>query len=263
MVASLFAVQACGPSRPAGVTLTLATTTSTEDSGLFDVLVPAFEAAHPGVRLRVIAVGSGQALELGRRGDADVLLVHAPGAEIDFMEGGHGRDRRPVMYNDFVVVGPPEDPAGIRALTDAALALRTVAESGESFLSRGDDSGTHVREVSLWREAGWSPPPGPPVRLEAGQGMGETLVLAAERRMYTLADRGTFMAMQGRLRLEIMVDGGPDLANPYSVIVVKGTRNVEGADAFAGWLTSPAAVSVIESVEVAGRPLFRAGSPPG
>jgi tungstate transport system substrate-binding protein len=253
---------ACGTGEPAAETLTLASTTSTEDSGLFDVLVPAFEAARPGTRLRVVAVGSGQALELGRRGDADVLLVHAPGAELEFMAGGHGLSRRPFMYNDFVIVGPADDPAAIRGMPDAAAALGTIVERGAAFLSRGDDSGTHARELELWKDAGWPSPPPPPGRLEAGQGMGETLSLASERRMYTLSDRGTYLAMGPALRLDILVEGGRGLVNPYSVITVRNARNRAAAEAFAEWIVSPDAAGIIRGVRVAGEPLFRVGTPP-
>jgi tungstate transport system substrate-binding protein len=265
LVASLlFFVHGCGGGGAgAPVTVTLASTTSTEDSGLFDELIPAFREAHPEIRVRVVAVGSGQALELGRRGDADVLLVHSPEAELTFMAEGHGLERRPVMYNDFVMVGPPADPAGVQQAVDAAAAFRAVARAGSGFISRGDDSGTHQRELALWRHAGLNPPPRPH-RLEAGQGMAETLAMASELGMYTLTDRGTFLALQASLRLEILHQGGADLANPYHVIIATGARDGAAARTLAHWLLSPAAAGVISrlGVERFGQPLFHPGSPP-
>lgn len=235
--------------------LVLASTTSTEDSGLFDVLVPAFERAHADQKIQLIAVGTGQALELGRRGDADVLLVHAPAAEQTFMAEGRGELRWPVMYNDFVVVGPASDPAHIRGLP-LADALRALATSHTPFISRGDDSGTHKKEQSLWQAAGVRP--AGEWYSDVGQGMGETLAIAGERQAYTLSDRATFLALQQRGTLSVLVAGDAALFNPYSVIVVRGARNQRGARAFAEWITSAAGQRVIGEFGVRrfGRQLF-------
>lgn len=244
--------------------IVLASTTSTEDSGLLDVLLPAFSEADGGTRVRLVAVGSGQALELGRRGDADVLLVHSPDAEAAFMQAGHGRARLPVMYTDFVLVGPPADPAAVEAADDVAEVMRRIGSGGHLFVSRGDDSGTHHRELELWRAAGWTDPPGSPHRLEAGQGMGETLALASERGGYTLADRATWLARSEGLALALLYEGDPRLMNPYTVITVTNAANPEGADRFATWLTSAEAAAVVDTfaTDRFGHPLFRTGAPP-
>lgn len=236
--------------------LVLASTTSTQDSGLFDELLPAFEKAEPRYQIRLVAVGSGEALRLGERGDADVLLVHSPAAEAEFMKAGHGEARRPVMYNDFVVVGPAADPAGIRGLT-AAAAFRAIAGHGVAFASRGDDSGTHRKELALWKAAGVSPA-GAAWYIDVGQGMGETLGVAAERGAYALSDRSTFLFMNHLGNLRILVQGDSTLFNPYSVIVVRGARNLAGARAFARWITSPSGQRLIGTYGKArfGRALF-------
>lgn len=249
----------CDPERSA---LVVSSTTSTEDSGLFDVLIPAFEGANPGLRVRILAVGSGQALELGRRGDADVVFVHAPAAESAFVADGYGEVRRAVMYNDFVLVGPAADPAGIRGLSDAAEALARIRAADAAFVSRGDDSGTHRKELALWRAAGVDP--GGPGYLEAGQGMGDVLRIAAEKAAYTLSDRSTFL-FTPELALEVLVEGDPRLMNPYGVMAVRRAKNPEGAHAFVDWVTSDEGQRVIAryGVERFGRPLFHPGSPPG
>ena len=236
--------------------MVLATTTSLEDSGLLDVLVPAFEAAHPGYAVKVVAVGTGQALALGRRGDADVLLVHAPPAESVFVAAGHGLERREIMWNDMVVVGPSADPARVRGLRDAAEAFRRIAAAGAPFVSRGDSSGTHQKELALWRAAGVRPRGA--WYLDAGQGMAEVLLMAAEKRAYTLADRATVLALSPRLDLEVLVEGDVRLRNVYSVIRVTRAAEREGAAAFADWLVGPGAQALIGrfGVERFGRPLF-------
>ena len=248
-----------GCARDAGqpARLVLASTTSTEDSGLFDVLIPAFEQAHPDLDVVVIAVGTGEALELGRRGDADVLLVHAPQAESVFVAEGHGTERREVMVNDFVLVGPSTDPAGIRGGRDAVAALRRIAQVGAPFVSRGDDSGTHRKERDLWATAGVTP--AFEGYLEAGQGMGDVLAIAGEKRAYTLSDGATFLALGARHGLVILVEGDTVLLNPYAVIPVTGAANASGARAFADWLTSPDGQAVIAAfgVDRFGAPLFR------
>ena len=236
--------------------LVLASTTSTEDSGLFDELLPAFEAAEPGYEVRLVAVGSGQALRLGERGDADVLLVHSPAAEAEFMRAGHGEERRPVMYNEFVIVGPPADPASIRG-RDPVAAFRTIAGARAHFVSRGDDSGTHQKELALWKRAGVAPA-GAAWYTDVGQGMGETLGVAAERGAYTLTDLATFLFLKQLRGLTVLVAGDSALFNPYSVIVVRHAEHPAGARAFARWITSPAGQQLIRSYgrRAFGRPLF-------
>lgn len=198
--------------------LVLATTTSTYDTGLLDVLLPLFEKLEPQWKVQPIAVGTGQALALGRRGEADVLLVHAPAAELRFMEEGHGLSRLPVMHNDFVLLGPPADPAGIRGL-GAPEALGRIARGGFPFVSRGDDSGTHKREKALVKEAGLKDL-GTGV-VETGAGMAHSLRVADELGAYVLADRGTFLSLRHGLRLIVLAEGDEGLRNPYSVIVVR------------------------------------------
>ncbi len=237
----------------------LATTTSTRDSGLLDVLIPQFEA-QSGYRVKMIAVGTGAALQMGRDGNADVLLVHAPDAEEMFMREGHGEARFPVMHNDFVLVGPPDDPAQVRGHT-ITTALQRIAERQSLFISRGDDSGTHKKERALWREAGLTPD-GQRWYNETGQGMGATLTIASEKQAYTLSDRGTFLAMRNALALDILVEGDARLFNPYHVIIVSPqkhpTVNAEGARAFAEFLIAPDTQATIGAfgVETFGQPLF-------
>jgi tungstate transport system substrate-binding protein len=218
----------------------LATTTSTQDTGLLDALVPRFEKAT-GLKLKVIAVGTGQALELGRRGDADVLLVHAPAAEQQFVTEGHGIEHRPVFYNDFVLAGPTADPAGIRSSRSITAALKAIAAAGATFISRGDDSGTHKKEQALWKKAGVTPSGG--WYRSAGAGMAEALRMGSELGAYTLTDRGTYLALSRTLRLSVVFQGGTALQNPYAVIVVNPRRhpgvNVAGARRFVQFLLQP------------------------
>ncbi|MCA9987513.1 MAG: substrate-binding domain-containing protein, partial [Anaerolineales bacterium] len=196
----------------------LATTTSTEDSGLLDYILPDFEA-KTGIRVDVVAVGTGQALALGESGDADVLLVHARAREDAFMDAGHGVRREDVMYNDFVIVGPPDDPAGIRGKNRVARALEDILNSESLFVSRGDDSGTHTKEQALWAEAGLEP--AGDWYISAGQGMGAVLAMADELQAYTMSDRATYLAQTlAGTSLEIMVEGDPILFNPYGVMAV-------------------------------------------
>ena len=234
----------------------LASTTSTEDSGLFDFLLPAFGQRFSAFRVRVIAVGSGEALRLAQRGDADVVLTHSPQAEEEFMAAGYGESRRRVMFNDFVIVGPAGGPAAHCSNLGAARALACITEAGGLFISRGDDSGTHARERQLWSAIGMRP--GGDRYLEAGQGMGAVLMMASEKGAYTLSDRGTYLSLRDRLHLSILVEGDPLLANQYSVIVVRNASDLEGARAFADWIISPPAQSLIGrfGVERFGRPLF-------
>ncbi len=243
----------------AAETLILATTTSTQDSGLLDVLIPAFEKTS-GITVKTIAVGSGEALAMGRRGDADVLLVHSRTAEEAFMADGFGSLRLAVMYNDVLVIGPPADPAGARG-PEAAAALGKIAAAGATFISRGDKSGTHVRELDLWKKAGVDPA-GQRWYVSTGQGMGETARIASEKRAYTLIDRGTYLAMKSKLELVPIAEGGKDLLNSYHVIVVNPEKNPkvhpDPARKFAEWLVTPEVQKMIGDFgrEKFGRSLF-------
>jgi tungstate transport system substrate-binding protein len=233
----------------------LATTTSTRDSGLLDELVPRFQK-ESGCSVKTVAVGSGEALRLGEKGDADVLLVHSPQTEQEFMDAGHGVSRKPVMHNDFVVVGPPDDPVGVKGARSAAEAFTRIAQAEAPFASRADESGTNTKELSIWEAAG-SEPKGA-WYIETGQGMGETLTIAGQKQAYTLSDRGTFLATDN-LDLNVVVEGGEDLLNPYHVIVVKGEDvNLGCAQQFSGWIISPAVQDEISRFGVAeyGEPLF-------
>lgn len=238
-------------------TLRMATTTSTDNSGLLGVLLPAFEK-ETGYEVQVIAVGTGKALRMGRDGDVDLVLVHAPGAEKDFVDKGYGVDRRGVMYNDFVIVGPPGDPAGIASSGDAGVAFEKISGKRALFISRGDDSGTHKKELGLWRSARIKPE-GDWYR-EAGQGMGKVLQMSGELDAYTLTDRGTWLAYQGKSPLRVLFEGDPRLYNPYGIIAVTPARypdvNYKGATRLIRWITSPAGQSLIGSFEIAGNPLF-------
>lgn len=260
----LLALAACGGAAEeeaqTGRTLLLATTTSTEDSGLLNFILPDF-TAQTGATVEVVAVGTGQALQIGRDGNADVVLVHARASEDQFMDDGHGVRREDVMYNDFIIVGPSEDPAGIRGGQDAAAALAQVAQAGASFVSRGDDSGTHSKEKSVWAAAGIEP--AGDWYISAGQGMGAVLTMADELPAYTLTDRATYLArtLEGT-SLVILVEGDPLLFNPYGVIAVnpdKGAHiQADLANRFIDWLISPETQARIGEFGVAefGSPLF-------
>ncbi len=224
----------------AGRTLTLATTTSTENSGLLASILPEFEA-QTGATVEVVAVGTGQALQLGEDGNADVLLVHARAREDAFMDAGHGARREDVMYNDFVIVGPAEDSAGIAGMTDVAAAFAQLAAAEAPFVSRGDDSGTHTKEKAVWAAAGVEPVGD--WYISAGQGMGAVLTMADEQQAYTLSDRATYLARTlAGTDLVILVEGDPILFNPYGVMAVNPDKNAEidneGANAFIDWLVS-------------------------
>jgi tungstate transport system substrate-binding protein len=235
--------------------LILATTTSTRDSGLLDDLVPRFQK-ESGCSVKTVAVGSGEALELGEKGDADVLLVHSPEEEQEYMDGGHGVTRKAVMHNDFIVVGPADDPARIEGGDSAAEAFTAVAKSEAPFASRADESGTNTKELSLWESAGIEP--NGSWYIETGQGMGETLTISSQKQAYTLSDRGTFLATDN-LDLDLLVEGGNDLLNPYHVIVVEGEKvNRACAQEFSDWITSPKVQDDIGQFGVAefGEPLF-------
>ena len=258
-----------GPTAEPSAVLRLATTTSTYDSGLLDEILPAFEAAY-NARVDVVAVGTGQAIEIGKSGDADVLLVHSRRAEDAFVADGFGVERFPVMFNDFVLIGPEADPAGIAAAATGADALQLIYDSHSTFVSRGDDSGTHAKELALWEAAGLSPAPTEAWYLSIGQGMGETLQLAHEALGYTLADRGTYLSMAEALPDLTVLFGGvtiadnpdPAMRNPYGVIQVKPADPqapaAQKAEEFVAWLTSIETQELILEFGVGkfGQPLF-------
>ncbi|HZV82276.1 MAG TPA: substrate-binding domain-containing protein [Geobacteraceae bacterium] len=240
--------------------LILATTTSTQDSGLLDVLLPVFEK-ESGYFVKTIAVGSGQAMAMGEKGEADVLLVHSPEAEKKFMDKGAGSSRRLVMHNDFIIVGPAGDPAKIRGVKTSAEAFKKIAHSGSLFLSRGDNSGTHAKEKGLWKSAAVSAE-GQKWYQQTGLGMGQTLNVAAEKKGYTLTDRATYLSMKKNLGLEILVEGDAKLLNIYHVIEVNPAKwpkvNSPAAKAFADFMVSKKTQGIIGKfgVDKFGAPLF-------
>jgi tungstate transport system substrate-binding protein len=239
--------------------LILATTTSTQDSGLLDELIPLFEE-KTGIRVKTIAIGTGEALKMSGRGDADVLLAHAPTEEQKYVDDGSIVNRQLVMHNGFLIAGPESDPAGIRGLENASDAIAKISAAQASFVSRGDNSGTHFREQSLWKEAGIEP--SGDWYVEAGQGMGATLLIASEKQAYTLVDGGTFLAMLDKVDLTSLVEGGKMLLNLYSVSEVNPARfpkvNNVGARAFSDFIRDPATQAIIGKFGIArfGRPLF-------
>ncbi|MBU0653051.1 MAG: substrate-binding domain-containing protein [Proteobacteria bacterium] len=257
MIGMALTASAAGPAQK---NLILATTTSTQDSGLLDVLIPVFEK-KTGYFVKTIAVGSGQAMAMGRKGEADVMLVHSPAAEKKFMAEGYGVNRLIVMHNDFVVVGAPADPATIRGAASAVDAFKKIAAAGSLFLSRGDNSGTHAKENVIWKAAGINPER-QKWRQETGLGMGQTLNVAAEKRGYTLADRGTYLALKKNLGLEILKEGDPILLNVYHVIRVNPAKwpkvNADGAKAFSDFMVSAKVQEIIKTfgVEKYGGALF-------
>jgi tungstate transport system substrate-binding protein len=250
-----FVLGACAPAAtpsPAATlknpTLILATTTSTQDSGLLDVLVPLFQD-QTGYTVQTVAVGSGQAMEMGQQGNADVLLVHSPTAEKEFMDAGWGRDRALVMHNDFVIVGPAEDPAKIKGLSSTD-AFKAIAAAGATFAARADKSGTSTKELGLWKKAGLDPATEKPAwYIETGQGMGPTLTIASEKGAYTLTDRATYLATRDKLDLEILSEGDSSLLNVYHVITINPGKwpkvNNDGAMAFLKFMTDPATQELI------------------
>jgi tungstate transport system substrate-binding protein len=237
----------------------LATTTSTQDSGLLDFLIPLFEK-QTGYSVKTVAVGTGQALALAAKGDADVALVHAPNLEKEYVAKGTLLNRRLVMYNDFVIIGPKEDPAKIHSQKSAVAAFAAIEHAKAGFVSRGDNSGTHLLEKSLWKAAGIEPKG--PWYIESGQGMGATLTIASERNLYTLTDRGTFLALGKSVRLPVLVQGDRVLLNIYSVMEVNPANgphiNVAGGKAFADFMVAPQTQTAIRSFGVAkfGQSLF-------
>jgi tungstate transport system substrate-binding protein len=247
------------PAQPAVKEIILATTTSTQDSGLLDVLIPVFEE-QSGYTVKTVAVGTGQALKMGEEGNADVLLVHAPASEKTLMVGGFGAERLLVMHNDFIIVGIAGDPAGIKGSSTAVDALTKISAASAPFVSRGDDSGTHKAELALWKIAGIEP--AGDWYIESGQGMGATLKIAGEKAAYTLTDRATYLANQEGLGLEILVEGDTALLNVYHVITVNPEKwpkvNIEGAQAFAQFLVAESTQELIGEfgVDQYGQPLF-------
>ncbi len=246
--------------QPAQKNVIMATTTSTQDSGLLDVLLPIFEK-KTGYFVKTISVGSGQAMAMGAKGEADVLLVHSPAAEKKFMADGNGVERRLVMHNDYIIVGPPADPAKIKGMKKASEAFKKIAATGSIFMSRGDNSGTNAKEKDIWKASG--------VKFEGekwyqqtGLGMGQTLAVAAEKKTYTLADRGTYLALQKRLGLDILVEGDGILLNIYHVIEVNPKKwpkaNFAGAKAFGDFMVSKETQDIIKTfgVDKYGSPLF-------
>ena len=238
----------------------LATTTSTQDSGLLDVLIPIFEK-QTGYFVKTIAVGSGQAMAMGQKGEADVLLVHSPDAEKKFMAAGNGVQRRLVMHNDFIIVGTPADPAAVKAAKTSVEAFKKIAQTNAVFMSRGDNSGTHSKEKAIWKAAGITPD-GQKWYQQTGLGMGQTLSVAAEKKAYTLADRGTYLALKKNLGLDILNEGDAMLLNVYSVIEVNPAKfkkiNADGGKAFADFMVARATQEIIGKfgVEKFGSPLF-------
>jgi tungstate transport system substrate-binding protein len=241
-------------------TIILATTTSTQDSGLLDVLLPIFEK-KTGYFVKTIAVGSGQAMAMGQKGEADVLLVHSPEAEKKFISESYGVNRRLIMHNDYIIVGPSEDPAKIKGIKSSSEAFKRIAFSKALFLSRGDNSGTHSKERTIWKAAGINPEKEKWYQ-QTGLGMGQTLSVTAEKKGYTLADRGTYLALKKNLGLDILIEGDAILLNIYHVIEVNPSKwpkiNSAGAKAFADFMVSKETQDIIKifGVDKFGSPLF-------
>ena len=260
ILALVFSVTPATAAPPKQKNIILSTTTSTQDSGLLDVLIPMFEKKTR-YFVKTIAVGSGQAMAMGKKGEADVLLVHSPAAEKTFVAEGYGINRRIIMHNDFIIVGPPSDPAGIKGMKSAAEAFKKIVASGAIFMSRGDNSGTHAKEKTIWKAAGITPE-GQKWYQQTGLGMGQTLNVAAEKKTYTLADRGTYLALKKNLGLDILAEGDAILLNVYHVIEVNPAKwpkvNAAGAKAFADFMVSKQTQKVIKTfgVDKFGSPLF-------
>jgi tungstate transport system substrate-binding protein len=237
--------------------LRMSTTTSTENTGLLKVLNSAFEQKY-GTRIDVIAVGTGKALKLAENGDVDIVLVHDPELEEQFMTAGYGVDRKAVMHNDFVIVGPPSDPANVRQTEMANAAFRNIAQRGATFISRGDESGTHQKEKAIWKEAGIQP--GGDWYLAIGQGMGAVLQVADDKQVYALTDRGTFIAYQEKIGLAILFEGDPLLQNPYHIIAVDPARHPHArydlARRYIEFITGPEGQQLIRDFRVNGQQLF-------
>ncbi len=247
------------PLKPANPNLILATTTSTQDSGLLDVLIPDFEQ-RTGYTVKTVAVGSGEAMKMGQQCNADVLLVHSPSAEKDFMSNNYGSDRRLVMHNDFIIVGPSADPAGVRSAANSVEAFTKIADTKSKFISRADNSGTNTKELAIWKSANITPQGD--WYVETGQGMGASLTIASEQSAYILTDRATYLANQANLQLEILSQGDSALLNIYHVILVNPANcpqvNNAGAIAFADYMVSASTQTLIGSfgIEKYGQALF-------
>ncbi len=244
--------------------ITVASTTSTENSGLYEFLLPRF-TAESGIDVRVVAVGTGQAIRLARNGDADVLLVHHRESEQQFVEEGFGEQRFDLMYNDFVIVGPLADPAGVRSLKDAVAALRSIAGKSQLFVSRGDDSGTHKMELGLWRAAGIKPDiDGVDWYRETGSGMGRTLNVASGLDAYSLTDRATWMKFKNKGSLELLVEGDQRLFNQYGIILVSTEKHphikTEEGQRFIDWMLSPQGQNAINAYQISGQQAFFANA---
>ncbi|PSW13267.1 tungsten ABC transporter substrate-binding protein [Photobacterium rosenbergii] len=239
------------------MTVRLATTTSTYHSGLLNYLLPEFKK-DTGYTVEVLAAGTGKSLRMGENGDVDLVMTHAPKAEATFVEKGFGVLPRKLMYNDFVIVGPKSDPAHISEIKDVTTALKTIADENETFVSRGDDSGTHKKELNLWAQTKMEPNFGG--YKAVGQGMGPTLNMASELQAYTMTDRGTWLAYQNKLDLKIVLQGDSRLFNPYQVILVNPSRypdiNYQGAKSFSDWLVNPKAQTMINDYKRHGEQLF-------
>lgn len=248
------------PAEPAG-SIILSTTTSTQDSGLLDFLLPIF-TEDTGIEVKTVAVGTGKALQMGRDGEADILLVHAKPDELIFVEEGHGTERHDVMYNDYILVGPGEDPLGLKESNPNNIleGLKAISAEGAVFVSRGDDSGTHKKELAIWKEAGIEP--AGEWYLSAGAGMGDVLKIASEKQGYTISDRATYLAQKDNLDLDIIIEGDENLFNQYGIIPVNPNKNENinnpGAMEFMNWMTSEKGQSLIKEfgVEEYGQPLF-------
>ena len=242
----------------AGERLKMSTTTSTENSGLLDLLLPPFEKRYK-LRVDVIPVGTGKALQLGRNGDVDIVFVHARRAEDRFVAEGYGVNRRDVMYNDFIILGPNNDPSGVKGTENAVDAFVRISRGNTPFFSRGDNSGTHKKEKALWAEAGFKPTG--KWYLETGRGMGDTIVTANEKLGYTLADRGTYLAFRSKIDLVVVYEGDKILYNPYGIIAVNPARyphsNYVTAMALIGWVTSPEGQRIIREYKKFGEILFK------
>jgi tungstate transport system substrate-binding protein len=241
-------------------TLIIASTTSTQNSGLFDILIPAYEkSTHSGVKVEVIAVGTGKAMRIAKKGEADMLFVHDPFREEKFVAEGYGTNRREVMHNAFVIVGPAKDPARIKGTKKATEALDLIAETGSPFVSRGDDSGTNIKELDLWDDAGINPK-GKGWYFETGEKMGDTLLIASQKKAYTLTDIGTFLNYEKKVDLSVLMQGDPALKNRYSVIAVNPDRfpavRYRAAMDFIAFVTSPEGQSVIAKYMKHGTRLF-------
>jgi len=259
-IATLLLISGVAPVHAQEKTIILATTTSTQDTGLLDVLIPAFEK-QSGYFVKTIAVGSGQAMAMGQKGEADVLLVHSPAAEKKFMDEGYGVKRQLVMHNDYIIVGPSEDPAKINGMKSSSEAFKKIASAETLFLSRGDNSGTNAKEKEVWKASGVNPE-GKTWYQQTGLGMGQTLNVTAEKKGYTLADRGTYLSLKKNLGLDISVEGDPILLNIYHVIEVNPAKwpkvNAAGAKAFADFMVSKETQDIVKTfgVDKYGSPLF-------